>query len=82
MGVNTDYLGHVEIRAVTESSRVCLAGPLRSPPPELPIRRTVRRHTRGHAVRGVSFDHEMNGVIVGEQGDSRELFYCGLSRTR
>jgi len=27
MGVNTDYLGHVEIRAVTESSRVCLAGP-------------------------------------------------------
>jgi hypothetical protein len=32
------------------------------------------RTSRGSQFAGFTFDHEMNGMIVGEQGDNRELF--------
>jgi hypothetical protein len=39
------------------------------------LRRSARTRTIGGSqFAGFSFDHEMNGMIVGEQGDNRELF--------
>jgi hypothetical protein len=39
------------------------------------LRRSARTRTiAGSQFAGFTFDHEMNGMIVGEQGDNRELF--------
>jgi hypothetical protein len=39
------------------------------------LRRDAHARTSGDPqFTGFTFDHEMNGIIVGEQGDNRELF--------
>jgi hypothetical protein len=43
------------------------------------LRRDARAATRGGSqFAGFTFNHEMNGMIVGEQDDSRELFLLSV----